>query len=174
MRAAASLKFTSRIYRLDHLKLHYLEVPKAVLKKLGDSLKQRLLITVNKSVTWQSGMVAHKKGKACISINQKRMKQAGIKPGQEVDVSLVKDRSKYGLTMPEELKALLVQDTEGNRRFHLLVPGKSRYIIYFVSQLKNKQARVDRAIRVIENLKGTVEGKESFRKILEVKHKNPN
>jgi hypothetical protein len=164
-----AIKFTTRIRPLAHLKIDYLEVPKAVVTKIGGTLKQRLLCTVNKTVTWQCGLVALGNGKAYITLNKKIMKQLGVTAGQEVSVSLVKDMSKYGMKMPQELKSLLSQDLEGSRRFHLLVPGKQRYIIYYVSQVKGSQLRIDRAIRLIENLKRTVVGKESFREILAVK-----
>lgn len=165
-----SVKFKTRILPLTHLKMDYLAITKTVVKKLGGTLNKRLLCTVNKTVTWQCGLVALGNGQAYISLNRKIMKQLGVTTGDEVSVTLVIDSSKYGMKMPEELKSLLDQDREGKRRFHLLVAGKQRYIIYYVSQVKTSQLRIDRAIRLIENLKHTVEGKESFREILAMKH----
>ncbi len=149
--------------------MDYLHVSKSVIKKLGGSFNQRLLCTVNKTVSWPCGLVALGNGHAYISLNKKILKKLGVSTGAEVNVALVKDTSKYGMTMPKELKSLLVQDAEGNRRFHLLVAGKQRYIIYYVSQVKTSQLRIDRAIRLIENLKHTKEGKESFDQILTMK-----
>jgi uncharacterized protein YdeI (YjbR/CyaY-like superfamily) len=94
------------------------------------------------------------------------MKELGVKNKDIVEVELKKDSSKYGMEVPEELKELLLQDSEGNRRFNLLPPGKQRYIIYYVAGVKSTQLRINRAIRLIENLKKTKEGKESFREIL--------
>ena len=167
---STSVKFKTRIRPLKHLKMDYLDIPKTVVKKLGGVLNQRLLCTVNKKTTWQCGLVALGNGRAYISLNKKLMKQMDVIVGAEVNVTLAKDESKYGMKMPEELKSLLGQDKEGHRRFHLLVPGKQRYIIYYVSMVKTSQLRIDRAIRLIENLKHTIEGKESFREILAVKH----
>jgi Domain of unknown function (DUF1905)/Bacteriocin-protection, YdeI or OmpD-Associated len=162
------IKFTTHIQPLEHLKITFIEVPKIIVEKLGGMTKQRLLCTVNKKATWQCGMVAHKKGSAYISLNKKILKQLDASVGDEVAVSLVRDESKYGMTMSEELKSLLKQDKEGSRRFHLLPPGKQRYIIYYVSQVRGSQLRIDRAIRLIENLKRTREGKESFKEIVGV------
>ena len=149
--------------------MDYLDVPPSVIKKLGRSFNQRLLCTVNKTVCWPCGLVALGNGHAYISLNKKILKQLGVTTGAMVSVSLAKDTSKYGMKMPEELKSLLEQDSEGRQRFHLLAAGKQRYIIYYVSQVKTSQLRINRAIRLIENLKQTIEGKESFEKILAVK-----
>lgn len=162
----AAIRFNSVIYDLKSLNLHYLRVPKVLIVKGGEMMKKRLLCTVNKSITWQCGLVSLRGGDAYISINKKIMKQLGVALGDEVSVSLARDTSKYGMKMCEELKSLLAQDNDGNRRFHRLPPGKQRYIIYYVGLVKGSQLRVDRAIRLIENLKRTKEGKESFREIL--------
>ncbi|MEJ0057769.1 MAG: DUF1905 domain-containing protein [Bacteroidota bacterium] len=159
------IKFTTHLQPLEHLKMTLIEVPAEIVKKLGGIKNQRLQCTVNKSVAWQCGLVAHKKGSAYISLNKKLLKELKAGVGDEVNVSLIKDTSKYGMTMSEELKTLLKQDKEGSRRFHLLAPGKQRYIIYYVSQVKGSQLRIDRAIRLIENLKRAKEGKESFGEI---------
>ncbi len=160
------IKFKTNIQPLDHLRMTFIEVPKAIVEKLGGVVKQRLECTVNKTVTWQCGLVAHKHGSAYISLNKKILKELNAGVGTVVNVSLVRDTSKYGMTMSEELKALLKQDKEGTRRFHLLPAGKQRYIIYYVSQVKDSQLRIERAIRLIENLKRTLEGKETFKEIV--------
>ena len=165
-----SVKFKSRICPLKHLKMDYLDVPPFVIKKLGRGFNQRLICTVNNTVSWPCGLVALGNGHAYISLNKKILKQLSVSTGAEVNVVIVKDTSKYGMTMPKELKSLLAQDVEGNRRFHLLVAGKQRYIIYYVSQVKTSQLRIDRAIRLIENLKHTQERKESFDQILAMKN----
>ncbi len=160
------IKFTTRVQPLEHLKMTFIEVPKEIVVKLGGVMNQRLQCTVNKTVTWQCGLVAYKKGSGYISLNKKILKELNAGVGTEVDVSLMKDTSKYGMTMSEELKSLLKQDKEGSRRFHLLAPGKQRYIIYYVSQVKSSQLRIDRAIKLIENLKKLPIGKETFAKVL--------
>ncbi len=41
-----------------------------------------------------------------------------------------------------------------------------RYVIFYVSSVKSTQLRVDRAVRLIGNLKKLPVGKESFRQML--------
>ena len=159
---ASEISFKTSIAYLDSLRMYYLEVPAVIVTKLGGINKQRLLCTI-KSVTWQCGLVALGKGKGYISLNKKLIKQLDIKEGDTLTASLKKDESKYGMKMPEELKELLNQDQEGNKRYHALVPGKQRYIIYYIQQVKSSQLRVERAIMLIENLKKLSRGKESYK-----------
>lgn len=167
MSSASPVIFSTRISRLEYLlNVHYLEVPSDIIQQLGGKLKIRLLCTINNAVTFQCGLVALGNGNAYISINGKRMKQLKIKAGDEVNVSLIKDESEYGMDVPEELAELLKQDDEGMERFRMLPPGKQRYIIYYVGGVKSSNLRLERALRLIENLKNTRQGKESFREIL--------
>lgn len=159
------IKFKTTIGQLDYLNMKYLEVPAEVVEKFG-TLKIRLICTVNNSLSFQCGLMALGEGKAYISINAKRMKELGVKLGDQVHVALEKDNSKYGMEVPEELAELFRQDEEGKRRFDKLTPGMQRYIIYYVSGVKSQNLRVERAIMLIENLKKAVEGKETFRFLL--------
>lgn len=169
MPAAKILEFRTRIYRLERLNnMTYLEISREVVEALG-GLNNRLLCTVNGAITFQCGLMALGEGKAYIGLNAARMKKLGLQFGDEVVVGLQKDESKYGVELPEELAELLRQDEEGNRRFHLLTPGKQRYIIQHAAAVKSSQLRIDRAIAMIENLKSLPLGKEQFRDILGVK-----
>lgn len=159
------ITYTSKIYKLEHLNGHYIEVPADVIDHFG-SFSMRVVCTLNNKVTFQTGLMALGNGNGYINMNLTRMKKLGVKLKDEVTVTLKKDDSKYGMPMPEELKELLAQDEEGMSRFKLLTPAKQRYILYYVNGVKNPQLRIDRAILLITNLKKTKEGKESFREML--------
>jgi uncharacterized protein YdeI (YjbR/CyaY-like superfamily) len=94
------------------------------------------------------------------------LKELGLTIGDWVEVSLNPDNSKYGMPVPEELEELLHQDPEGERRFEMLTPGRQRYIIHYINQVKSSQLRIDRALLLIGNLKKLPEGKEDFRGML--------
>ena len=162
-----TITFTSVINRLQHLlNVHYITVPSSVVAKLGGTMNVRLLCSINNTVAFQCGLVALGEGDGYISINNKRMKQLGLKEGDMVHIALEKDTSEYGMEMPEALAALLEQDHNGMLCFQNLTAGKQRYIIHYISAVKNSQLRVDRAIMLIENLKKYPLGKASFRQML--------
>lgn len=161
------ISFETHIDKLSYLKTFYLEIPASIVKKLGGfTAKTRLICEVNGVVRFQSGLMALGEGKAYISINSKRMKEAGAEYGENVRVTLSEDKSEYGVDVPEELAELFRQDPEGKRRFELLTPGKKRYILNYVATVKNPQLRSDRAFLLISNLKTLPPGKESFREML--------
>lgn len=160
------IEFTTYIDVLQHLVgMHYLFIPEKIVKKAG-GIGTRLLCTVNSEKPYQCGMVSLGNGTAYISINKKRLKDAGLTKGDEVQVSLEPDTSEYGMEVPDELQELFKQDSVGFKRFEGLTPGKQRYIINYVATVKSPQLRVDRAILLIENLKKLPLGKESFRAML--------
>ncbi|WP_159470951.1 YdeI/OmpD-associated family protein [Dyadobacter sp. 3J3] len=159
--------FKSKIHQLEHLAgTRYLLVPHEIVEKLGNSFSIRLWCTVDEKIKWQCGLVALGNGDAYISINAQRIKQLKAKEGAPFTVALEIDDSEYGLEVPEELKELLDQDEEGNRRFNMLVAGKRRFIIRHITGVKNSQLRIERAVTLIKNLKRLPAGKEGFKEIL--------
>ncbi|HEY4651275.1 MAG TPA: YdeI/OmpD-associated family protein [Pontibacter sp.] len=166
MQTIPAISYSTHISKLPHLPGHYIEVPPAIVERLGGKFKVRLLCTLNHKLNFQAGLVALGGGAGYISINNARLKKLGLQPGSEVQVSLEPDHSEFGMEMPEELTELLAQDDEGKRRFELLPPGKQRYIMYYVAGVKNTQLRIDRALLLINNLKQLPIGKESFREML--------
>jgi hypothetical protein len=162
---AASFILKTKVHKLEHLSGYYLDIPASFVKKVGGVTKARWICKIG-NVSWQCGLVAHKKGSAYILLNQKLMKQANLTLGSSATMELTPDHSKFGMTVPKELKVLFAQDKEGKERFEALAPGKRRYIIYYVNQVKASQLRVERAVRCISNLKRLPKGKESFAGIL--------
>ena len=163
----STITFTSLISRLQHLlNVHYITVASNVVAKLGGTMNVRLLCAINNAAAFQCGLVALGEGAAYISINNKRIKQLGLKEGDIVHIALEKDISEYGMEMPDALTALLEQDYKGMICFQNLTAGKQRYIIHHISAVKNPQLRVDRAIMLLENLKKYPLGKATFRQML--------
>lgn len=160
------VEYSTHIDELKHLSGHYFELSPSVIKKLGGKISVRLICTINKKISWQCGPVALGNGSAYVTISAKRMKELGVKKDSKIHVSLVKDESKYGMGVPEELSELFNQDDEGRSRFDALPMSKQRYIIQYVLTVKSSRLRIERAIMLIENLKKLPKGKESFREML--------
>jgi hypothetical protein len=158
------VKFRTSIHTLGYLNMHYIYVPAKHALRAG-GIKQRLLCTVNSVLTFSCGMMPLKEGNMFIMLNKKRMKALGVENGDSIEVLLEPDHSKFGMEMPEELAEVLRQDREAGNRFRNLSPGKQRNIIYYVSQVKNTQKRIDRALLLLGNLKQLKKGKETVREI---------
>ncbi|HBQ58764.1 MAG TPA: hypothetical protein DD671_03845 [Balneolaceae bacterium] len=160
-----NITFNSYIDHLPKLKLHHVTVPAEIVEKVG-GIGTRLMCSINGEKAFHGGMVALGGGAAYITVNKKRMKEYAVEKGDEVEVILTEDTSKYGMEVPEELEALLEQDEEGAKRFENITPGQQRYIIHYVGQVKSSQKRIDRAIMLINNLKDLPEDEFDFRRLL--------
>ena len=88
-----------------------------------------------------------------IIVNKKKRDAIGIVEGDIVDVELVKDDSKYGLPMPEELEEILKQDPDGDRFFHDLTKGKQRSMLYYLGNIKDIDKRIHAGLIFIDHLK---------------------
>ena len=88
-----------------------------------------------------------------IMVNKLRRAELGLQLGDNVDVVLEKDESRYGMPMPEELQEVLNQDPEGNRLFHLLTAGKQRSMMWFIGKVKDIDKRIHTALVFVEHLK---------------------
>lgn len=162
-----AIRFKTVVQRLDYMgNIHYLLIPATVVEQLGGSFSIRLWCSVNDVLKWQCGLVALGNGDAYISMNAQRLKKLRVSLGDELLVTLEKDESQYGIDVPEELNELFLQDPEGYRRFQTLVPGKQRFIIRFITDVKSSQLKIERAVTLIENLKRLPVGKEGFKEIL--------
>lgn len=157
-----SVSFRTGVYKLPHLGGHYLEIPPAVVTRLGGNFNIRLKCAVNGAKAFRCGLVALGEGAGYISLNAARMKSFGLQEGDEAEVTLEIDTDQYGADLPEELEELLRQDKIAQDRFQKLVPGKQRFIIRYVSAVKNPALRLEKALFILSNLKRLPPGRESF------------
>jgi uncharacterized protein YdeI (YjbR/CyaY-like superfamily) len=91
-------------------------------------------------------------------------KRLHLDAGDQVEVMLEADLSKYGMPLPEEFEELLKQDTEGAHFFDKLTPGKRRSLIYLIGKPKNSDKRIEKALIVLNYLK-TTRGKLDFKEL---------
>lgn len=143
----------------------HITVPAEIVEKVG-GFNTRLLCSINGHQKIHSGLMGKGDGRGMIIVNKKRQKEWGLNLQDEVEATIEIDHSKYGAEIPEELEALLEQDIEGEKAFEDITPGQQRFIIGEVDKLKSVQKRVDRAIKLINNLKTMPEGPFDHRHLL--------
>lgn len=132
---------------------HYLIVSKAVEKKFAfEGKSKRVVCSINGHEGFQCALMPW--GEVFyIIVNKQKRDSIGIAAGDKVSVELVKDESKYGLPMPEELREVLNQDSEGDKLFHELTAGKQRSILYYVGKTKDIDMRIHYSLIFVEHLK---------------------
>jgi hypothetical protein len=167
------ISFKSLIYHKKDLNMHYVEVSSSLLDMLGEfkrgKFSQRVWIQINdqEKGKWQGGIVALGGGDGYVTVSASRMKKFGIHFGEEVQVYLQKDDSEFGMEVAPEFLAVLDSDPEAKERFDQLSKGFQRYLLYYIIQVKASYKRVDRAIMLLNNLKRTIPGKETFKDLLQ-------
>jgi len=131
----------------------YFPVPRDVAEKFEvKNGTRRVVCTANGNLTFQCAVLPNSKG-FYIGTNKSIRDTLSIKPGDKVELELKKDESKYGCPMPAEFQEVLNQDSEGDKLFHSLTPGKQRSLLYFVGSVKDIDKRINTALKVIEHLK---------------------
>lgn len=160
--------FTTTLDKFDsQLWGHYIFVPDVIAKTvLTEGSDRRVVCTLNDTVEFQCALMPKGEGGFFININKKIRDALKLKLGMQVQASLRKDESKYGLPMPEETQEVLDSDEEGNRLFHALTPGKQRTLLYIAGHPKTSEKRISRALIIIEHLKAN-NGKVNYKMLNE-------
>ena len=141
-----------------------MRIPGHLLPMLG-GLGARLICTIG-NLSYPCALLSDGQGNGYIMHKQTRMKKLQLREGMELEVVLEPDTSPYGMPMPEELEAVLESDPEAQERFDALTPGKQRNIIHYVASVKSSNLRIDRALKLLNNLKMLPPGKERVRDIM--------
>ena len=115
---------------------------------------ERVRCLLNGRINFQCAIRPRGGGGFYINIGAPIRREGHLLPGQKLFASIQKDDSEYGRDLPEELQELLAIDEDGNRLFQQLLTGHQRGIIHYVAGAKSIQIRIDRAIKMIDRLKG--------------------
>ena len=141
---------------------HHLIVPMDVYDALTLDGEKRVLCQINDFPDFHAGFMPTGDGRYFILLNKTKLKSFKLVHGQEVDVMVSKDNSKYGMAMPAEFQELLEQDIEGEKWFEQLTPGKQRNLIHLVSKVKSTDKRIVKALVIMDHLKAN-NGKIEFK-----------
>ena len=143
-----------------------IEVPTDIANALIKKDSRRVICTLNKKQEFHCALMPNGKGSFFIMINSEIRKKLKLGEDAKLQVKLVKDTSKYGIHLPEEMKELLLIDEEGSAFFHKLTPGKQRSLLHLIGKPKSSDIRLKKAVVVLEHLK-TNNGKLDFKMLNE-------
>lgn len=139
----------------------YIDVPEEIALPLTQT-DRRVICTINGTFTLHAAIMPDK-GSWFIMMNKQTVSRYRLKLGDTISVQLEKDTSTYGMPLPEELEAALVQGDEAWEIFNQkLTPGKQRMLIYIVAKVKNTESRIKKALAIAHHLnesKGNIDGK---------------
>lgn len=131
---------------------HHLMVPEEICQSLTQDGQRRMRCSVNNCEEFPCALMPIR-GEGFILLNQSLRKSLGIREGQLVQVSLVKDESEYGMPMPEEMMATFELDSEAAEFFNKLSMGKRRSLIYLVLKVKSPHVRINKSLAIAHHLR---------------------
>ena len=131
---------------------------KTIIKKFG----KRILLKINGEQI-HCAIQNSKQIGLYISISKASQKKFKINFDEKINFEILKDESKYQIEMSEELEEVLKTDIIAEERFKLLTPGKQRSLIHYINKAKNIDTRINRALKISENLKM---GKKDLKELL--------
>lgn len=131
----------------------YIAIPEDIAKKQLDQGQKRVLCKINQHFDLHCAIQRSNTFGYYIGMGKKTLKNANLAQGEEIEIQLLPDTTKYQSEIPEELAEVLQSDLEGYKKFHQLTAGKQRSIIYLVSAVKSPDKRIERALKIIENIK---------------------
>jgi len=148
------MKFKSHIGTLSSNVYNvHIHIPAEVYEKITKDGNKRVLCTVNDNEYFHAGLMPKGDGHYFIMLNKKRMKAFKLDIGDEVQIALKKDTSKYGMKMPAEFDEVLSTDEEGLKHFENLTDGKKRNLIHLVASVKNTDIKITKALIILDHLK---------------------
>lgn len=132
----------------------YFHVPEPIGAELKEAFGgRRAICTLSTGFEFHCAVMPRKSGGHTITVGKKLRKRGALEAGEMYEIVLSRDESEYQMEMPEELKAVLETDPEAMTRFKALTPGKQRGIMHLVGEAKRVDTRINRALKVVENLK---------------------
>lgn len=131
----------------------YIGLPEKLAIQFIEAGNKRVICNVDDRYEFHCAILKSKHIGYYIMTGKKTLKAGDLKQGQKIEVALFPDHTKYQSEIPPELLEVLNSDFEGYEKFHKLTLGKQRSIIYMVSGLKSPDKRIERALKIVENIK---------------------
>jgi len=141
---------------------NHVKVPIDIYEKITADGNKRVLCHIDDHDYFHAGLLPTGDGTYYIILSKDRMKQLGLSVDQQMSVKIEKDKSKYGMRMPEEFQEVLDTDVVGTSHFEKLTPGKKRNLIHMIASTKTPDIRIVKALTILDHLKAN-DGKIDFK-----------
>jgi len=128
-----------------------IEVPAEVIQALGTSKKPAVRVTIG-SHTYRS-TVATMDGKFMLPVSAENRESAGIKAGNEVEVSVELDTEPRVLEIPADFAQALEADAAAKQFFESLNYSNKRRFVYQIEDAKTPETRQRRIEKSIASLR---------------------
>jgi len=128
-----------------------IEVPAAVVAKLGSSKKPAVRVTI-KRYTYRS-TVATMGGRFMLPISAQVREAASVKAGDQVDVDVELDTAPREVTVPADFGRALARDAAARRFFEGLSFSNKQRIVISIEAAKTPETRDRRIAKAVSGLR---------------------
>lgn len=128
-----------------------IELSEKIIETLGGGKKPLVIVTLN-NYTYRSA-VGKMGEKYMISLSAENRKNANVKGGDLVEVSLELDTTPRTVEIPEGLKKALDENKIAKANFEKLAPSKKKAIVLSIVDAKTEETKLRRIEKAIETLK---------------------
>lgn len=133
--------------------MHYIMVDQKTIATIIPNTNTRAICTLNNSVEFHCAIMPKKEGGYFINIGSSICKKLILQQGDTVTATFVVDTTEYQFEMPYELQEVLDTDNEANQIFQSLKKGNQRGLIYLVTQVKSSDKKIERCLKIAEQIK---------------------
>ena len=127
------------------------EVPEHVVESLGGGGRPKVRVTVN-GFTFRTS-IARMGGRYLLGVSGERRTEAGVSPGDVVDVVVVLDTAERVVDVPEDRAAALAGDAQAKEFWDSLSYSKQQWHVLQVTSAKTDATRVRRIEKSIAVLR---------------------
>lgn len=147
----------SEKFSITHIDTYNIFIPKEIYTPFAEQKMSRVQVKIsfnNKTLEFYAAVKRDKKsGDFKMMLSKQKQKELNLSLGDEFEMQLFEDTSKYGVDVPEELEEVFLTDEEAFSIFETLTKGKQRSIIYAIKRFKGSQNKIDKALIMCENLR---------------------
>ncbi len=127
-----------------------IHVPETILEKLNGGKKPLVKVTLN-GYTYRSA-VGKMGNKFMISLSAENRKNANVKGGDTLEVTVALDTEPRTVELPAELQTALNKNKTAKAAFDKLAPSKKKAIVLSVTEAKTEETRTRRIEKAINDL----------------------
>lgn len=139
------------VLRLEGKTATGIQVPEEVVKALGKTKKPPVRVTIG-GHTYRSTVAAY--GDVyMIPVAAEHREAAGVKAGEEVEVTLELDTEPREVTIPPDFAHALDQDAEAKRFFESLSYSNKRRFVLGIEDAKTPETRLRRIEKAVASLR---------------------
>ena len=129
-------------------------VPFDVFQVFGSRGRIAVAGTLN-GVAYRSSIMPEGDGTHYLNITKALMKAAGVKPGDQVTMTMAIDRAERIVDVPEQLTAALKASPAARSIFEALAYSHRKQYADWIASAKREETRHARALKAVERLQST-------------------